>query len=68
MRKVETSELRVLPANGDLTAAEVNLLGVDNAPQRLRDALAVVWEHFDVVLIDCPPSLCSPSTPDGGKP
>ncbi|HCB14586.1 MAG TPA: chromosome partitioning protein, partial [Gammaproteobacteria bacterium] len=46
-----------LPANGDLTAAEVGLLKIDNAPDRLRDALAPVIWNFDVILIDCPPSL-----------
>jgi len=57
LQKVETARLQVLPANGDLTAAEVNLFGADNAQRRLRDALAAVRERFDLVLIDCPPSL-----------
>lgn len=49
--------MQLLPANGDLTTAEINLLEKDNAPDRLRVALApVVWD-FDVILIDCPPAL-----------
>lgn len=47
----------LLPANGDLTAAEVQLLGVHNKEFRLRDALAVLLEQYDYILIDCPPSL-----------
>ena len=54
---VEKAQMRLLPANGDLTAAEVNLLQIDNAPGRLREALAPVVWNFDVILIDCPPSL-----------
>lgn len=47
----------VLPANGDLTTAEVALMDMDNRQQKLRDALESVKEHYDYILIDCPPSL-----------
>lgn len=47
----------VLPANGDLTAAEVELLDVEGREVRLRQALAAVSGSYDYVLIDCPPSL-----------
>ena len=57
LRWIEKAQMQLLPANGDLTAAEVSLLKTDNAPNRLRDALAPVAWNFDVILIDCPPSL-----------
>ncbi len=47
----------VLPANGDLTAAEVQMLSLDNKEQRLRHALHSVVERYNYILIDCPPSL-----------
>jgi len=47
----------ILPGNADLTAAEVELMGKDDRERRLRAALAYVQADYDVILIDCPPSL-----------
>ncbi|ART63268.1 ParA family protein [Kushneria marisflavi] len=48
---------QLLPANGDLTAAEVDLLERDGRERCLDRAIETVADRFDVVLIDCPPSL-----------
>ncbi len=47
----------LLPANSDLIAAEVELLDKDNGERRLRSALTYVQNDYDLVIIDCPPSL-----------
>ena len=51
------ADFDLLTANGDLTAAEVELLEVDNRETRLREILATVDDQYDFVVIDCPPSL-----------
>jgi chromosome partitioning protein len=53
----ENAKCSLLPANGDLTAAEVELLEMDNKEGRLREALASVADSYDFILVDCPPSL-----------
>ena len=58
LRTVEQGGYALLPANQDLTAAEVRLLARTVAREtRLRQALAPVRENYDVILIDCPPAL-----------
>jgi len=47
----------LLPGNSDLTAAEVELMGKGDRERRLRSALAYVQQEYDLILIDCPPSL-----------
>jgi len=55
--KGENVEYDILPGNSDLTAAEVALMNMPNRERKLRDALAGVREHYEYILIDCPPSL-----------
>ena len=56
--RLEGANMALLPANQDLTAAEVRLLAHNTGRElRLKEALAPIRSGFDVVLIDCPPSL-----------
>src|SRR6202167_819682 len=55
---VEESGFMLLPANQDLTAAEVRLLTLPIGREiKLRHALAPKRADFDIILIDCPPAL-----------
>lgn len=49
--------LDVIPSNIDLSAAEIELIGVDNKEYILRDKVNKVKEKYDFIIIDCPPAL-----------
>ena len=53
----EAAGYDLLPGNSDLTAAEVELLGKDDRERRLRAALSYIQNDYDLIVIDCPPSL-----------
>ena len=48
---------QILPSNGDLVAAEVELMQASEREQRLATQLKKISGKFDYILIDCPPSL-----------
>ncbi len=54
---VPEGEFALLPANADLTVAEVQLLQEIDREMKLRQALAPVAGVYDFILIDCPPSI-----------
>ncbi|WP_138443031.1 ParA family protein [Sinomonas susongensis] len=57
IRKTEIENLDLLPANIDLSAAEVQLVTEVAREQVLASALRKVRDDYDLVLIDCQPSL-----------
>lgn len=54
---VETKFGDVLPATADLAGAGVELIAMENSSHCLRKALEKVRDQYDVIFIDCPPSL-----------
>jgi chromosome partitioning protein len=47
----------LLPANGDLTVAEVSLMDMPQRETRLLNALQPLQAEYDYILMDCPPAL-----------
>ena len=54
---VSTTYGDVLPSHADLAGAGVELLSMNNSNNRLAEALKKVRDKYDLILIDCPPSL-----------
>ena len=49
--------LEVVPANINLTGAEIELIGNDRREYILRESLEEIKDDYDFIIIDCPPSL-----------
>ena len=54
---VQTKFGDVLPSSADLAGAGVELIGTEGREQQLGKALQTVKDQYDLILIDCPPSL-----------
>ena len=49
--------LDVLPSNINLSASEIELIGVDDKEYIIKNAMEAVKENYDFIIIDCPPAL-----------
>lgn len=47
----------ILPSSSDLAGAGVELIGEDCREGRLKQAIRTLRDSYDLILIDCPPSL-----------
>ena len=54
---VQTKFGDVLPSTADLAGAGVELVTMDSPNYRLKNALDSVRDRYDLIFIDCPPSL-----------
>lgn len=53
----ENGDYDVLPANRELSGAEIDLVRMEERELQLKHALTNVSDQYDFVLIDCPPTL-----------
>ena len=54
---IQTKFGDVLPSSADLAGAAVELIGMEDANRRLARALNDVRNEYDLIFVDCPPSL-----------
>lgn len=54
---VHTDYGDVLPACADLAGAAVEMIGVENREHQLKTRLDALPDDYDMIFIDCPPSL-----------
>lgn len=55
-RKTNVPQLDLIPGSMDLASADLRLGRMPDRVTRLRKALAPAREHYDLILLDCPPS------------
>lgn len=53
----EVNGLSLLPANADLSGAEIELVDVEEREKLLQNFLREVNQSFDIIFIDCAPTL-----------
>ena len=53
----QDNRLTIVPANDNLTAAEIELVTMPEREHRLRQKISQLKHKYDYVIIDCPPSL-----------
>jgi len=57
IRSTTQENYHVIPANGDLAGASVELMGIENREFRLKEMLEPLKGEFSYIIIDAPPSL-----------
>src|SRR5262249_56908427 len=56
-RSTAIPSLGVVPSDIDLVGAEIELVSNEDRERRLHRAVEPIRDHYDYIVIDCPPSL-----------
>ena len=57
VKATDVNGLSILPANADLSGAEIELVNVEDREKILQRFLGDVGQLFDIIFLDCPPTL-----------
>ena len=57
LQKEALENLDILPTSIDLSAAEIELIGVEEKEFIVREAIKDIRDNYNFIIIDCPPSL-----------
>src|SRR5205085_8312237 len=57
VKTTEVNGLSLLPANADLSGAEIELVNIEDREKLLQRFLRDVSQLFDIIFLDCPPTL-----------
>ena len=55
--QTEFQGVDLMVSNMNLAGAELEIIDIKNRESLLKNALAVIWENYDYIFLDCPPSL-----------
>jgi len=57
VQRTDSPHLYIIPAHIDLVATEIELVDQDKREYMMKEALAIVKDDYDFIIIDCAPSL-----------
>lgn len=55
--KTKFKNVDILPSDMNLAGAEVEMIALEKRESLIKMSLAQIWENYDYIFLDCPPSL-----------
>ncbi|GFN37168.1 ParA family protein [Tepidimicrobium xylanilyticum] len=57
VQNTSAENVDIIPSNVELAGAEIELISMEDRELALKNALSGIQEYYDLILVDCPPSL-----------